>query len=96
MACPIEDSIKVNWDAVVGRHKMKMDIRVIIWDCKGEVLATLFAPKDHIIELSIVEAIVALRATHFCIELGGPPTGVAERWHSPSCAIFEERRQELQ
>lgn len=58
MTCPIEDSIKVNWDAIVGRHKMKMDIGVIIWDCKGEVLVTLFAPKDHIIDLGIAKAVV--------------------------------------
>lgn len=50
--------------------KKKKGISVIIKDSKGEVLATLSGPKDHIIALEIAEAMVALRAVNFSLKLG--------------------------
>jgi hypothetical protein len=41
--------VKVNWEAAVENTKKKMSIGVIIRDSKGEVLATLYEPNDHII-----------------------------------------------
>jgi hypothetical protein len=39
-----------------------MGISVVVRYCKGEVLATLVAPKDYIVEPDIAEAAAALRA----------------------------------
>jgi hypothetical protein len=41
----------------VDRHTKNMGIGVIIRDCKGSVLATLSAPRDHIIDPGIAETI---------------------------------------
>jgi hypothetical protein len=43
-----DEFVSVNWDAVVDKTKKKMGIGVIIRDGKGEVLATLAGPKNHI------------------------------------------------
>ncbi|XP_059446463.1 uncharacterized protein LOC132178010 [Corylus avellana] len=67
---PKDDFVKVNWDAAVDKHRRKMGIGVIIRDSMGEVLTTLSAPKDYIIEPDIAEALVVLRAVLFCGELG--------------------------
>jgi hypothetical protein len=67
---PLHGSIKVNWDAAMDRHKMKMCIGVIIRDNMGEVLATLYEPRDYIIAPDVVEATTALRAAKFSCELG--------------------------
>jgi hypothetical protein len=49
----------------------KMDIGVIIRDCKSEVAgATLVEPKGHIIASDVVEAMAALRAIKFRCNLG--------------------------
>jgi hypothetical protein len=55
----------VNWDAAIDKKNSKMSIGVIVRDLMGEVLATLSAPKDNIIDLTIVESLAALRATIF-------------------------------
>jgi hypothetical protein len=47
---------KVNWDAAVDTVNNKMGIGGGNRDDKGEVLATLSAPKDYIIVLDIAEA----------------------------------------
>lgn len=48
----------VNWDASVDKKNRRMGIGVIVCDCKGEVLATLSAPKEGIIDLVIAQATV--------------------------------------
>jgi len=67
---PMDGFVKVNWDTAVETNKNKMGICVIIRDSKGELLATLSEPKDHIIAPEIAEAISALRAVHFSHGLG--------------------------
>jgi hypothetical protein len=59
----LDGFVKVNWDAVVDKNKMKMGTGVIIRDSIGEVLATLSEPKDYIIAFEVAEATTALRAT---------------------------------
>lgn len=66
---PMDGFVKVNWDATVETSKKKMGIGVIIRYSKGEVLATLFELKDHIIASEIAETIAALRAINFSREL---------------------------
>lgn len=63
-------SFRVNWDAAMDKENSKIGIGVIVRDSMGEVLASLSAPKDHIIALDIAEATVVLRAAIFCRELG--------------------------
>jgi hypothetical protein len=46
-----------------------MGIGVIVRNNYGEVLAILSSPKDHIIDLVIVEATIALRVVTFTREL---------------------------
>jgi hypothetical protein len=45
---PMDEFVSVNWDAIVDKTKKKMVISVINRDGKGEVLATLARPKNHI------------------------------------------------
>jgi hypothetical protein len=54
----------------VDKNSRKMGVGVIFKDSMGEVLATLLAPKEYIIEHNIAEAMAALRAVHLCHELG--------------------------
>jgi hypothetical protein len=70
---PLSSFVKVNWDAAADRCTRNMGIRVIIRDCQGKVSVTLYAPKSYIIDPRIAEAIVALRTTTFCTELGHLP-----------------------
>jgi hypothetical protein len=65
----LHGSVKVNWDAAVNRHKMKMGIGVIIRDSMDKVLATLFEPKDYIIALDVTEATGALKAAKLSLAL---------------------------
>jgi hypothetical protein len=67
---PKEDFVKVNWDATVDEHRRKMGIGVIVRDSMGEVLVTLSALKDYIIDPNIAVAMAALRAVLYCGELG--------------------------
>jgi N6-adenosine-specific RNA methylase IME4 len=55
----MDDFVKVNWSVAVDKTKKKMGIGVIIRNSKGEVLATLGEPKDHIIAPDVVEAMTA-------------------------------------
>jgi hypothetical protein len=59
--------VKVNWEGVVDKENRKMGIRVTIRDYEWEVLATLIAPKQHIIDLVIAEATMALRVVMFIV-----------------------------
>jgi len=63
---PTVGYVKVNCDATVYEAGGKMGIGVIVRDHKGEVLATLLAPQQHIIDPTSA----ALRATFFALELG--------------------------
>lgn len=54
----------------MDKNNRKMGIGVIVRDSMGEVLATLSAPKEHIIALDIAEATAALSAITFIRELG--------------------------
>lgn len=47
-----------------------MGVGVIIRDSKGEVLATLVAPKAYILTLDIAEALAALKAVSLSRDLG--------------------------
>lgn len=57
---PKNGFVKINWDTVVDKNRRKMYIGVVVRDDMGEVMATLSAPKYHIIEPDIAEAFVAL------------------------------------
>jgi hypothetical protein len=48
LQAPLEGFVKVNLDATADKNNQKMDIGAIIQDFEGEVLAILFALKDHI------------------------------------------------
>ena len=43
---------------------------MVVKDGKGEVLATLVAPKDYIVELDVAEVTTALRVIKLSKELG--------------------------
>lgn len=62
MASPMDCFVKINWDAAVDKNKKKMSIDIIIRDNKGEVMATLSEPNDHIIIPDIAKATIALVA----------------------------------
>lgn len=61
--------VKVNWDVVLDKYKIKMGIYVIIIDGMDTVLATLSQPKDYIITPDIVEATAAQMVALFNREL---------------------------
>jgi hypothetical protein len=42
---PLHGSVKVNWDSVVDRHKIKISISVVVRDSMSEVLPMLSEPK---------------------------------------------------
>jgi hypothetical protein len=50
-------SIKINWNAAMDIHTMKMDIGVVIRDSRDEELATLSESKDYIIVLEYYQQI---------------------------------------
>lgn len=63
-----------------------MGIGVKVRDIIGEVLASLSAPKNYIIDSTIVEAMVVLQAVYFCQELSFHKVST---WKFPSFAGFE-------
>jgi hypothetical protein len=54
----------------VDKNSRKMGVGIIFKDSIGEVLVTLLASKEYIIEHDIAEAMAALRAVRLCCELG--------------------------
>ena len=47
-----------------------MGIGMVVWDGTGEVMVTLLAPKEYIVEADIAKVAAALRAIKLGWELG--------------------------
>ncbi|KAF5449887.1 hypothetical protein F2P56_030288 [Juglans regia] len=67
---PPLDSFKVNWDAAIDKTHCRVGIGVVVKDCKGLVTATLRSSRASFPNPLPGEALAALRAVQFCIELG--------------------------
>lgn len=61
---------KINCDAAVDETKKLMGVSIIVWDHKGQVLATICSSKPYITNPTIVEAHAAWKVEKFGTDLG--------------------------
>ena len=61
---------KTNYDSAMFSESGKASIGVVVWDAKGEVIATLSEKITYPGLVELLEALVARRAAKFIVELG--------------------------
>jgi hypothetical protein len=54
---PSIGQVKINWDATMDKGGGKMGFGVMVRDREGEILTTLLAPRLHIANPTVAEAI---------------------------------------
>ena len=67
---PALDSYKINYDGALSSADNKSGIGIVVWDCHGEVIASLIQQLDQAYQPMEVEAMVANKAVEFGSESG--------------------------
>ena len=67
---PTPDSYKINYDGALSIADNKSGIGIVVWDCHGEVIASLIQQLDQAYQPVEVEAMAASKAVEFGSELG--------------------------